>query len=89
VFAASDFMASGALSALRRLGRRVPDDVAVVGFDDSPVAQLTDPKLTTIRQPVDVMAARMVRELMTLITTPGQRPTHVVLPTQLIVRDSG
>jgi DNA-binding LacI/PurR family transcriptional regulator len=60
----------------------------VVGFDDSPVAHLTDPKLSTVRQPVDVMTARMVRELMTLIITPGQRPAHVVLPTQLVLRDS-
>lgn len=88
VFAASDLMAAGALSALRRLGKRVPEDVAVVGFDDSPVAHLTDPKLSTVRQPVDVMTARMVRELMTLIITPGQRPAHVVLPTQLVLRDS-
>ena len=49
-------MAAGALRALREAGRRVPDDVAVVGFDDAPVASLTLPTLTTIRQPLDEMA---------------------------------
>ena len=50
VFVASDLMAAGALRALRRLGRRVPDDVAVVGFDDSPLALNTDPRLSTVRR---------------------------------------
>ena len=89
VFVASDLMAAGVLRALRRLGRRVPDDVAVIGFDDSPLAQHTDPRLSTVRQPVDAMAARMVRELLSLIATPGREPFHVVLDTELVLRDSG
>ena len=88
VFAASDLMAAGALHALRRLGRRVPHDVAVVGFDDMPSAQQTDPKLTTVRQPVDAMGARMVSELLTQIADPAWEPSHVVLDTQLILRGS-
>jgi DNA-binding LacI/PurR family transcriptional regulator len=88
VFVASDLMAAGALSALRRLGRRVPDDVAVLGFDDLPLSQYTDPRLSTVRQPVDAMAARMVREMLAQVATPGQGPTHVVLDTELILRDS-
>ena len=56
VFAASDLMAAGALRALRDAGRRMPDDVAVVGFDDAPIASLTLPTMTTIRQPLDEMA---------------------------------
>jgi DNA-binding LacI/PurR family transcriptional regulator len=88
VFAASDLMASGALRALRRLGRSVPDDVAVIGFDDSPSAQQARPKLSTVRQPVDAMAARMVSELLAQIANPERQPTHIVLDTELVLRDS-
>ncbi len=89
IFAASDLMASGAMRALRRTGRRVPDDVAIIGFDDSLLAQHTDPPLTTVRQPVEGMAARMVRELLALIGRAGRDPVQVVLDTELIVRESG
>jgi DNA-binding LacI/PurR family transcriptional regulator len=88
VFAASDLMAAGALHALRRLGRRVPDDVAVIGFDDAPSAQQTDPRLSTIRQPVDAMAVRLVRELMAQIANPDRDPAQVVLDTELVLRNS-
>jgi DNA-binding LacI/PurR family transcriptional regulator len=88
VFAASDLMAAGALRALRRLGRRVPDDVAVIGFDDSPSAQQARPKLSTVRQPVDAMAARLVGELLAQIANPGRQPSHIVLDTELVLRDS-
>src|SRR6202050_4648823 len=79
VFVASDLMAAGALRALRRLGRRVPDDVAVFGFDDSPLSQLTNPRLSTVRQPVDAMASRMASELLTIIASPRSEPVHLVL----------
>ena len=88
VFVASDLMAVGALRALRRLGRRVPDDVAVIGFDDSVLAQHTDPRLSTVRQPVDAMADRMIQELLARITDPGREPTHSILETELVLRDS-
>jgi DNA-binding LacI/PurR family transcriptional regulator len=88
VFAASDLMAAGALHALRRLGRRVPDDVAVIGFDDAPSAQQTDPRLSTIRQPVDAMGVRLVRELMAQIANPSRDPAQVVLDTELVLRSS-
>ncbi len=88
VFAASDLMALGALRALRRLGRRVPDDVAVIGFDDSLCAQRARPRLSTVRQPVDAMAARMVGELLAQIADPGRLPSHIVLETELVLRDS-
>ena len=88
VFAASDLMAAGALRALRRLGRRVPHDVAVIGFDDLPVAQQTDPSLTTVRQPVDAMGTRMVTEILARIADPGREPSRIVLDTQLILRGS-
>jgi DNA-binding LacI/PurR family transcriptional regulator len=88
VFAASDLMAAGALHALRRLGRRVPRDVAVIGFDDLPAAQQTDPRLTTVRQPVDAMGTRMATEILAQIADPGRGPSHIVLGTQLILRGS-
>lgn len=88
VFAASDLMAAGAMHALRRLGRRVPEDVAVIGFDDSPSAQQTNPRLSTVRQPVDAMGARMASDLLAQIASPGRAPSHVVLHTELVLRNS-
>jgi DNA-binding LacI/PurR family transcriptional regulator len=88
VFVASDLMAAGALRALRRLGRRVPGTVAVVGFDDSPLAQHTDPRLSTVRQPVDAMAAWMAGQLLDLIATPDAVPRQVIMDTELVLRDS-
>jgi DNA-binding LacI/PurR family transcriptional regulator len=86
VFVASDAMATGALRALARAGRRVPDDVAVVGFDDHPVAQRVVPALTTVRQPIEefgVLAARYV------LARPGAAvPAATILPTGLIIRES-
>jgi DNA-binding LacI/PurR family transcriptional regulator len=86
VFVASDLMAAGALAALRRAGRRVPDDVAVGGFDDSAVATTVEPALTTIRQPLPRISREMVRLLLDLID--GQPPAAVILPTELVMRDS-
>jgi DNA-binding LacI/PurR family transcriptional regulator len=86
VFVASDLMAAGALTALRRAGRRVPDDVAIGGFDDSSMAIAVSPALTTIRQPLTRISAEMVRLLLALIA--GDPPATVILPTELVVRDS-
>jgi DNA-binding LacI/PurR family transcriptional regulator len=86
VFVASDLMAAGALAALRRAGRRVPEDVAVGGFDDSAVATTVEPALTTIRQPLPRISREMVRLLLDLID--GQSPAAVILPTDLVIRDS-
>ena len=63
VFCASDLMAVGALRVLAAAGRRVPDDVAVVGYDDSPIATTTRPALTSIRQPIEEMGREMVHLL--------------------------
>jgi DNA-binding LacI/PurR family transcriptional regulator len=87
VFAASDVMASGALSTLRAAGRRVPDDVALGGFDDSDVAMSTHPALTTIRQPLAQIAEETLRILLDLIDG-AEHVQSVTLPTRLIVRDS-
>ncbi|MFC4585238.1 LacI family DNA-binding transcriptional regulator [Sphaerisporangium corydalis] len=86
VFVANDLMAIGALQALRQAGRRVPEDVAVVGFDDIEAARYSDPPLTTIRQPFREQAAAMVRLLLRLLE--GGPADPVVLPTELIIRES-
>ncbi|MCF6475440.1 LacI family transcriptional regulator [Nonomuraea sp. MG754425] len=88
VFAANDLMAQGALLALRHHGRGVPDDVAVVGFDDSSAAAACRPALTTVRHPVEDMAAEMARLLLRHIEQPGHRPTSIIFEPALVVRDS-
>ncbi|GGJ85797.1 LacI family transcriptional regulator [Streptomyces camponoticapitis] len=88
VFAASDVMAAGALHSLRAAGRRVPENVAVVGFDDSPIAAHTDPPLTSVRQPVEEMGRAMARVLLEAIDDPAAPRQHVVLPTELVRRTS-
>ncbi|MBK3632301.1 LacI family DNA-binding transcriptional regulator [Streptomyces sp. MBT97] len=88
VFVASDVMAAGALAELRRQGRRVPDDVAVVGFDDSIIARHTNPSLTSVRQPVEEIGTTIARILLEEIADPQASRQHVVLPTELVVRES-
>jgi DNA-binding LacI/PurR family transcriptional regulator len=88
VFAASDLMAAGALRALRRAGRRVPEDVAVVGFDDDPIARHTLPPLTTVRQPVEEQGATMARRVMALIEHQDVPARESNLPTSLVRRES-
>lgn len=88
VFVASDTMASGALQVLAGAGRRVPEDVAVVGFNDDPLAETTYPPLSSVRQPVEEMGREMVQLLLELIRTPHGARRRVVLSTQLQVRRS-
>lgn len=87
IFVASDLMARGALAVLAAAGLRVPEDVAIVGFDDSPVATSVTPHLTTIRQPSLEQGAQMAEVLLELLA--GRDPQRVtILDTELIVRDS-
>ncbi len=88
LFVASDLMSEGALRVVQDLGRRVPDDVAVVGFDDSSAALDCRPPLTTIRQPVEEMAAEMAEVLMAQISSPGRLPRSVTFQPTLVVRES-
>ncbi|MFJ4675185.1 MULTISPECIES: LacI family DNA-binding transcriptional regulator [Kitasatospora] len=88
VFCASDVMAAGAMQVLRAAGRRIPDDVAVIGFDDSIVARHTDPPMTSVRQPIEEMGRTMARLLLDEIHERGRARRQVVLATELIVRDS-
>ncbi|MGQ4512561.1 substrate-binding domain-containing protein [Streptomyces sp. DW26H14] len=88
VFAHNDLSAAGALRALRAAGRTVPDDVAVIGFDDLPMARHTEPPLTTVRQPAGLLgetAARMLLGHLGGVRAPDE---PVVLPTDLVVRRS-
>ncbi|MEE1927116.1 LacI family DNA-binding transcriptional regulator [Streptomyces sp. TRM 70351] len=88
VFAHNDVSAAGALRALRAAGRRVPDDVAVIGFDDVPLASHTDPPLTTVRQPMRRMGETAARVLLDHLGGTPAPGTPVVLPTELVVRNS-
>jgi DNA-binding LacI/PurR family transcriptional regulator len=86
IFGASDLMARGALRALRQAGRRVPEDVAVVGFDDLGVAQATDPPLSSVRQPIEQVARDLVRLLLARVD--GAAVQSLTLPTTLTLRAS-
>lgn len=88
VFAASDLMAAGALLALHEAGRRVPEDVAVVGYEDSPIAASTLPPLSSVRQPTEEMGREMARLLLAALASGRHVPRQVVLATELVVRQS-
>ncbi|MEU4176783.1 LacI family DNA-binding transcriptional regulator [Streptomyces sp. NPDC026589] len=88
VFAANDLMALGACHVLREHGRSIPGDVAVVGFDDSSAALACRPPLTTVRQPVEGMAAEMTRLLLDRLARPDAPVTSVIFEPELVVRGS-
>jgi DNA-binding LacI/PurR family transcriptional regulator len=88
VFAASDLMAAGALDELCTAGRKVPAEVAIVGFDDSAVALTTLPPLSSVRQPVEVMGRELVSVLLQAIDARDHVLRRVVLATELVVRQS-
>lgn len=87
VFAANDLMAIGAMQVLRDAGRAVPDDVAVVGFDDIDAASHASPPLTTVAQDIDAMGRRLA-ELLLLELGGGGAPQQEILATHLVVRSS-
>lgn len=93
IFAGNDGAAVGCMEALAEVGLRVPDDISVVGFDDSLVARTAVPQLTTVRQPLSVMGRRAVEELLSRIglenggaAAPG--PAPVIFPVDLVSRAS-
>lgn len=88
VFCAADTMAFGAIRALHEAGLRVPQDVAVVGFDDIEMASLFIPALTTVRQDKDGLGSLAGEALVRMIEEPGFVPPGTVVPTQLIIRES-
>lgn len=88
LFVASDTMALGALRALREAGVAVPEEVAVIGFDDLPQAAIANPPLTTVRQPIRRVGALAVETLLDILTHGPEPPRRLVLATQLIIRAS-
>lgn len=88
LFVANDLMAQGALSVLQARGRAVPEEIAVIGFDDSSAALAARPKLTTIRQPVEEMGAAMAELLMEEIADPSIPATSRIFEPSLVIRDS-
>jgi DNA-binding LacI/PurR family transcriptional regulator len=88
LFAASDLMALGAMGALRQAGLKVPEDVAVAGFDDSEVALTAEPPLTTVHHPLEEIAMEALRILDDLIEGRVTKPRHVLFPTTFVARAS-
>lgn len=88
LFVANDMMARGALTVLSERGRRVPEDVALVGYDDSPVATATPPHLTTVSQPSIRMGATMAEMLLQLLGDTEPVHPHQVLDTTLVLRET-
>jgi LacI family transcriptional regulator len=88
IVCANDQMAIGVLRTLTARGIRVPDDIAIVGFDDIYPATLCDPPLTTVRQPIRGIGERACEQLIERIATPTLRPSVELLPTELVIRSS-
>jgi LacI family transcriptional regulator len=87
-FAATDAVAVGALRVLSERGRRVPDDVAIVGMDDVDLARYTQPPLTTVHIERELMGREAVRRLIDLIEGRDTGPIKTIIPTRLVIRDS-
>lgn len=76
------------VEALRTAGRQVPEDVAVIGFDDFSLAQRTEPRLTMVRQPIEEIGRAMIRLLLEEMEEGAVAWRHVILRTELVVRES-
>ena len=88
VFVASDTMALAAMRALREAGKKIPDEIAVVGFDDLPQATTAEPPLTTVRQPIQRAGALAVETLIDILENGAEPARHIILPTELVIRTS-
>ena len=87
IYAVSDSLAIGACRAVHEVGKRIPEDISVAGFDGIEMGEYYNPKLTTIKQPVEEIAKKTIRLLLDVI---AERKEHqrIVLPAQLMVRES-
>ena len=88
VFAASDMTAYGAMRAIHEANLRIPEDVAVVGFDDIPASARTTPALTTVRQPVQQMGSKAAEVLINVIENDITATQKLIMDTELVVRES-
>lgn len=88
VVCANDLIAFGVLRAFRKAGVRVPDDVVVSGYDDLPLAEVVDPRLTSVRQPLEALGQEAVRFVVSAIETPGFPRRELRLLPELVVRES-
>ena len=88
VFVFNDLMALGAINAVRAQGRKVPDDISVIGFDNIFYASAFEPALTTIAQPITAIGREAITQLLARIQLPDKPPAHIMLPVELIERAS-
>lgn len=88
IVAETDEIAMGALGGIWKLGRKIPDDISVIGFDDNPYASMVAPPLTTIHQPIDEIACTAVEHLIQRIDNPSTKPIDLTMPTRLVVRET-
>ncbi|HEX2623349.1 MAG TPA: LacI family DNA-binding transcriptional regulator [Phototrophicaceae bacterium] len=88
LFAGSDIIALGAIQAIQEAGLRVPEDISVIGFDDLPMAQTSEPPLTTMYQPISQKAETAAALLLDLIEGKVTAPARISLPARLVIRDS-
>ncbi len=88
IVCASDVLALGTIRAARRMGLAVPEQISVVGFDDSAFMTCTDPPLTTVRQPIETMGQAAVDLLVTQIEGAGVTPDELLFEPELVVRGS-
>lgn len=88
IFAANDLMAFGVYDVVRSRGLRIPEDISVVGFDDVPQCAFMHPPLTTVRQPLFEMGQAAARILLQYIREPERPVERVVVPTELMIRES-
>jgi len=88
IFASNDVSAMGVMEAVRSRHLNIPADVSVVGFDDIPMAAILSPKLTTVKQPLSDMGQFATQLLLELVHQPDENQKSIILPTELIIRDS-
>ena len=88
IIGSNDVTAFGAMEAVRDRGKKIPDDISIIGFDDIPQAAQVHPPLTTIRQPLEEMGRRAAQMLLQIIANPERPAEKIELPTELVVRES-
>jgi LacI family transcriptional regulator len=88
VFVASDSMALEVMAVAREMGKDIPRDLSIIGFDDNPSGLYGPVALSTVRQPLIRMAEESVKELNRLMSTKGSAPKKILLPAELVVRES-